>query len=211
MLPDNHTRMCSETTVRDKRMRRPPARFGDVADVDEAANVGGLSTAKPAQRRRPQAASEKTAQTQRCPHGRQRSKCKECGGGSVCEHGRERYRCKECGGRGVCKHGRQRSKCKECGGGGLCAHGRERFRCKECGGDGICEHGRERYYCRECGGGAFCEHGRERYHCRECGGGAFCAEHGVVRNRCKVCALVSGIFGLRDETCLDFGALMGLD
>jgi len=32
----------------------------------------------------------------RCEHGRQRSKCKECGGSSICEHGRQRSRCKEC-------------------------------------------------------------------------------------------------------------------
>ena len=31
-----------------------------------------------------------------CPHGRQRSTCKECGGASICEHGRRRYRCKDC-------------------------------------------------------------------------------------------------------------------
>ena len=31
-----------------------------------------------------------------CEHGRQRSQCKECGGGSICEHGRQRSRCKEC-------------------------------------------------------------------------------------------------------------------
>ena len=31
-----------------------------------------------------------------CPHGRQRSRCKECGGGSICEHDRRRCRCKEC-------------------------------------------------------------------------------------------------------------------
>jgi hypothetical protein len=31
-----------------------------------------------------------------CEHGRVRSKCKECGGGSICEHGRVRSRCKEC-------------------------------------------------------------------------------------------------------------------
>ena len=35
-----------------------------------------------------------------CPHGRQRSLCKECGGRSICEHGRQRYQCKECGGKG---------------------------------------------------------------------------------------------------------------
>ena len=49
-----------------------------------------------------------------CPHGRQRSYCKECGGSSVCEHGRRRSICKECGGASICEHGRRRSACKEC-------------------------------------------------------------------------------------------------
>ena len=53
-----------------------------------------------------------------CPHGRQRSQCKDCGGGSVCEHGRQRYYCKDCGGKGICEHGWQRNHCKECGSGG---------------------------------------------------------------------------------------------
>ena len=35
-----------------------------------------------------------------CPHGRQRSQCKECGGCGICEHGRVRSQCKECGGGG---------------------------------------------------------------------------------------------------------------
>ena len=51
-----------------------------------------------------------------CPSGRQRSKCKDCGGSGFCEHGRERSRCKDCGGSGLCEHGRARSRCKECGG-----------------------------------------------------------------------------------------------
>ena len=37
-------------------------------------------------------------QNNSCPHGRQRSQCKECGGAGICEHGRVRSRCKECGG-----------------------------------------------------------------------------------------------------------------
>ena len=49
-----------------------------------------------------------------CPHGRWRSNCKECGGGSICEHGRRRSTCKECGGSQICEHGRQRYRCKEC-------------------------------------------------------------------------------------------------
>ena len=33
----------------------------------------------------------------KCEHGRQRSQCKDCGGGSFCEHGRQRRHCKDCG------------------------------------------------------------------------------------------------------------------
>ena len=32
----------------------------------------------------------------KCQHGRQRNKCKECGGASICQHGRQRSECKEC-------------------------------------------------------------------------------------------------------------------
>ena len=49
-----------------------------------------------------------------CPHGRQRSRCKECGGGSICEHNRVRCECKECDGGSVCEHGRQRPSCPIC-------------------------------------------------------------------------------------------------
>ena len=37
-----------------------------------------------------------------CVHGRQRSRCKDCGGSGICEHGRERRQCKDCGGSGIC-------------------------------------------------------------------------------------------------------------
>ena len=50
-----------------------------------------------------------------CPHGRQRSQCKECGGCGICQHGRQRNQCKECGGVSVCQHGRRRNQCKDCG------------------------------------------------------------------------------------------------
>ena len=47
-----------------------------------------------------------------CEHGvKKRSNCKVC---SACPHGRRRSRCKECGGSGICEHGRQRFRCKEC-------------------------------------------------------------------------------------------------
>ena len=50
-----------------------------------------------------------------------------------CIHGRQRSRCKECGGSAFCEHGRQRSKCKDCGGSSICVHGRRRYKCEECG------------------------------------------------------------------------------
>ena len=101
-----------------------------------------------------------------CEHGvKYRSNCKVC---SACPHGRERRKCKECGGSGICEHGRQRSKCKECGGASICEHGRQRSTCKECGGSQICEHGRRRHRCKECGGKGICEHGGQRSKCKEC-------------------------------------------
>ena len=121
-----------------------------------------------------------------CPHGRQRSLCKDCGGKGVCEHGRVRRICKECGGAGICEHGRQRYYCKDCGGKGICEHGRQRSQCKPCGGKGICEHGRQRSACKDCGGSDICEHGRQRSTCKECGGGSIC-EHGRRRSTCKEC------------------------
>ena len=81
-----------------------------------------------------------------CEHGvKHRSKCKVC---SACPHGRRRSKCKECGGASICEHGRQRSQCKECGGASICEHGRQRSQCKECGGCTICEHGRQRSHAR---------------------------------------------------------------
>uniref|UniRef100_A0A0G4GKP8 CR-type domain-containing protein n=1 Tax=Chromera velia CCMP2878 TaxID=1169474 RepID=A0A0G4GKP8_9ALVE len=121
-----------------------------------------------------------------CEHGRQRRNCKECGGNGICEHGRHRFSCKECGGASICLHGRIRSQCKDCGGGSICVHGRQRSQCKDCGGASICKHGRQRNTCKDCGGKSFCEHGRKRYYCKDCGGGGIC-EHGRERYFCKEC------------------------
>ena len=43
-----------------------------------------------------------------CPHGRQRSICKECGGSGICIHGKIKRLCKECGGSALCLHNRQK-------------------------------------------------------------------------------------------------------
>ena len=61
-----------------------------------------------------------------CEHGRQRSKCKECGGSQICEHGRQRCQCKDCDGSEICEHERFRSVCRECNGGSICEHKRVR-------------------------------------------------------------------------------------
>jgi len=50
----------------------------------------------------------------KCEHGRQKTRCKDCCGASICEHGRQKCRCKECGGSEICEHGRRKTECKEC-------------------------------------------------------------------------------------------------
>ena len=94
----------------------------------------------------------------KCPHGRQRHLCRDCGGASICEHGRQRTWCRDCGG----------ASCRDCGGASICEHGRQRAQCRNCGGTSFCEHGRLRQQRRDCGGSSFCVHGRRRAHCRDC-------------------------------------------
>ena len=67
-----------------------------------------------------------------CEHQRRRSRCKECGGGSICRHQRRKDQCTECGGSSICQHKRIRSMCEECRGPSICQHQRERDTCKEC-------------------------------------------------------------------------------
>lgn len=85
-----------------------------------------------------------------CEHGRQKSRCRDCGGSSFCVHRQYKYYCKECGGNGVCHHGRRKSDCKECGGTRFCVHGRWKYNCRPCGGRRFCSHGQRRYTCNEC-------------------------------------------------------------
>jgi hypothetical protein len=122
----------------------------------------------------------------RCIHGKQRSRCKECGGSQICEHGKQRSRCKDCGGSQICIHGKQRPQCKDCGGGGICIHGKQRSICKECGGSQICIHGKQRSICKDCGGSQICIHGKQRSTCKDCGGSQICI-HGKIRSKCKDC------------------------
>lgn len=75
-----------------------------------------------------------------------------------CEHGRQKCRCKECGGSSICIHGKQVRYCKECGGSAFCEHQKLKLRCKECGGSHLCKNegcdvrGMKKYdgYCLRC-------------------------------------------------------------
>ncbi len=49
-----------------------------------------------------------------CEHGRRRTRCADCGGGSICPHGQDRYQCRECMGAGMCQHGKQKCRCRVC-------------------------------------------------------------------------------------------------
>src|SRR6266478_650955 len=122
----------------------------------------------------------------KCPHGRQKYYCADCGGAGFCEHGVMRKRCKPCGGSSLCVHGSQRAVCKPCGGSQICEHKHQRSQCKDCGGSQICRHGNHRPYCKSCGGSQICKHGIDRRYCKPCGGSRFC-RHDRQRHQCSVC------------------------
>jgi hypothetical protein len=86
----------------------------------------------------------------KCPHGKRKNRCVECGGSGLCPHGKQKYGCVECGGSGICPHGKQKCRCVECGGNGLCPHGKQKYGCVECGGRGICPHKRIKSRCKVC-------------------------------------------------------------
>lgn len=50
----------------------------------------------------------------KCPHGREKSKCIDCGGACVCPHNRMKYRCRDCRGVCICPHDRIRIQCRDC-------------------------------------------------------------------------------------------------
>jgi hypothetical protein len=76
--------------------------------------------------------TEKPKKRYKCPHGRDRYRCKECGGVGICPHGRVRAACTECRGQEICEHGMRRTLCKQCEGGGRCVHDRRRDACPIC-------------------------------------------------------------------------------
>ena len=121
-----------------------------------------------------------------CEHKKRRSRCKECEGGSICEHKKDKSICKDCKGSCICVHNRMKQNCIECEGGSICEHKKRRSRCKECGGGSICEHGKEKNTCRPCNGSSICIHNKLKQLCKECGGSMYC-DHGKQKTRCKIC------------------------
>ena len=53
-------------------------------------------------------------ESKKCPHGRQKTRCRQCGGGAICMHNKIRSICSQCGGGEICGHGRERRQCKLC-------------------------------------------------------------------------------------------------
>jgi len=90
----------------------------------------------------------------KCPHGRQKSKCTDCGGSvdAKCPHGKQKSICTDCGGSGLCQHGRRKSRCTDCGGSvqAKCPHRKRKSMCTECDGSALCQHGRRKDKCTEC-------------------------------------------------------------
>ena len=105
----------------------------------------------------------------KCKHGRQPTRCKECGGNSICKHGKiQKSRCLECNGSSICKHGKIKNQCVQCDGASVCKHEKLRSSCKECKGSSVCDHGRIRAVCVQCDGASICIHKKRRIHCNIC-------------------------------------------
>ena len=124
---------------------------------------------------------KKSTEKNKCMHGKQKSKCKICGGIGICPHGKQKFVCKICGGNGICEHQKIKIYCKECKGGSICEHNKKRSTCKECEGGALCQHQRIRSICKDCGGGQICQHKKKRSICKICDPTGHLAH--VVRNR----------------------------
>lgn len=90
---------------------------------------------------------------------RERTSCKDCGGGSICEHNLKRSQCKNCKGASICEHNKNRSHCKDCDGSQICKHKKFKKCCIECTPDTI-------YFCKQCR--LFRVNNRTNYLCSYC-------------------------------------------
>lgn len=122
----------------------------------------------------------------KCPHNRQKSICKECGGSGICSHNKRKSRCKDCGGSEFCLHNKRKNQCKDCGGSQICIHNKQKGHCKDCGGVSYCSHNKQKAQCKECSGSAICTHGKRKSRCRDCSGSEICS-HNKQKSHCKKC------------------------
>jgi len=122
----------------------------------------------------------------KCPHGKRKNDCVECGGSSICIHKKRKFNCKECGGGAYCIHGIMKARCRDCGGSAYCSHNIVKFNCRECKGGAFCKHDKIKTRCKECGGSSLCSHNINKTGCKECNGTAYC-EHKKIKFNCKEC------------------------
>jgi len=124
----------------------------------------------------------------KCEHGKQKCRCRECNGNSFCEHNKRKNECKLCKGSQICEHDKRKNICKECNGSQICEHGKQKNICTKCGGISICEHKCQRCHCRECKGSQICVHDKIKSICKQCDGSRIC-EHNRKKTQCKECNL----------------------
>jgi hypothetical protein len=78
-------------------------------------------------------------------------KSKESREKTKCEHGRQKCRCKDCGGNSICSHGNRNIECALCDNASQrCIHKKLKIRCLDCVGSSICEHQKRKDTCRKC-------------------------------------------------------------
>lgn len=139
----------------------------------------------------------------KCPHGKQKSYCVDCGGSGICEHKRHKYSCKECHGKGICEHNLNKSSCKDCNPNYYCIHNRVKRFCRECGSSEICEHNNRKARCIECNGASLCIHNKRKTDCVECMGSSVC-EHKKLKSNCIECGGINICpHGRRKQQCFD--------
>jgi hypothetical protein len=86
----------------------------------------------------------------KCSHNKYKSKCVDCGGGSVCEHKKQKIYCKDCNGKAICEHNRIKYSCKDCKGTAICEHNKRKRLCLDCKGSGTCVHNKRIDGCKIC-------------------------------------------------------------
>jgi len=151
---------------------QPPSAQNSVPEIDQYCQIVTDSSSSSAVTDSSSSSSSKQVKRKRkgykCPHNRQKSKCKECKGSGICEHNKVKTYCKECKGSGLCEHKRQKSRCKDCGGSSICEHSMIKIFCKLCKGSQICEHEKVRNRCKECCSKLICSHENVKSECKEC-------------------------------------------